>query len=96
MSYTQVPDNELPPNMPTLPIADVGEGWRRPSYGEKVRTHWEYLSLTPKVEWKLTAFTNGDELVHDGRTHYREAASLKAWARVAKQLIPKWFKALGA
>lgn len=84
---------ELPPNLPTYTLDDVGEPyWCRPSFGEVVRTHWECLRLTPRVEWKLTAYFTADDLVHDGRAHYRVPCSLRAWLKVARQLPRKLWR----
>lgn len=80
------------PNSPVFFLEEVGDGWVRPALGEIVRTHWECLSMFPKVQWRLTAYFTAEGLVNDGRTHYRRANSLGAWYRVAKQLPRKWWR----
>ena len=92
MSFTQVPPDQLPPNLPTFLAEDVGEGWRKPSFGEIVQTHWEHLSLYPTVERKLTAYFTKEGLKHDGRTNYRVPASGRAWLRVIRQIPRKWWR----
>lgn len=92
MSFNRVPLDQLPPNLPVFFAEEVGDGWRKPSFGERVRTHWEYLSFYPRVEWKLTAYMTKDELVHDGRTNYRVPVSARAWWKVALQMPRKLWR----
>lgn len=84
----------LPPNLPILNISpeEIGSGWRSPMIGEIVETHWEHLSFTPRVEWRITSYFTAEGYRHQGFTNYRVPISLFAWYRVIKQLPRKWWR----
>ncbi len=90
MIQTLLPHDNLPPNLPTFTMEEVGEPyWYRPAIGTVVKTHWEVFRLTPRIKWQICAHMTKDGLVHDGRAHYRAPASVRAWWRVLKQLPRK-------
>lgn len=83
------------PNYPVFtPDGVDAKGWRIPSIGEPIRTYWMAYVLQPKPQWRISAYWTHQKVLHEGYTHYREPASVRAWMTVLKPLTIKWFKGI--
>ena len=78
--------------MPVCSPDSVGDGWREVGVGEVVKTHYQYLSFTPRVEWKLSAYFTDEGLINDGRATYRGSNSIRAWIIILSQLPRKLWR----
>lgn len=79
-------------NMPVCAPDSVGEGWWEVGVGEVVKTHYQYLSFHPRVEWKLSAYFTNEKLINDGRATYRAPSSIRAWIIILFQLPKKLWR----
>lgn len=91
-NHVVVPPEQLAPNQPTIPVESVGEGWRRVSIGEPIKSSYQAFTFAPgarKPEWRLSSFYSAEGEKVTGRTHYRAPASVRAWLSVLPRLAIK-------
>lgn len=87
----------IPAQLPMTSIEDVGAGWRRVSIGEQIKSSFQCYSTLPASGvgmgkpqgWKLGAFYTREGYTHQGASHYRAPASLRAWLTIAIPLAAK-------
>ncbi len=85
------------PNLPTVPMHDVGQGWRRVAIGEPIRSSFQCYSMVPQCGvgigkprgWQLGSYYTREMMVNQGGAHYRAAASLRAWLSICVPLTRK-------
>ncbi len=85
--------NHKPYIHPNLPVMGVDEteliGWRKPSIGETIKTHWMAYVFQPKPMWRISAYWTSENVTHQGFTHYKVPKSIMSWLIVAWPLTKK-------
>ena len=90
MSYIKAEPKDLPPNLPTVNLEDIGgDGWERPAMGQVIRTYWQAYAFAPKIGWQMSAFYTAEGYTHNGTSNYRVPTKLKTWLIILFPLICK-------